>query len=94
MRRVRSSAQLPWLAVAAAVCVACSGESESQRPTVIAREQQTVNICNWVDEAGPNTYRDFEKRTGVHVDSEPLTSNRVLETQTYSRIQNWRPATR
>jgi putrescine transport system substrate-binding protein len=40
-----------------------------------------LNIYNWVDEIGPNTVRDFEKRTGIHVNYDALTGNRILETR-------------
>lgn len=44
-------------------------------------EPATLNIYNWVDEIGPNTVRDFEKRSGIRVNYDALTSNSVLETR-------------
>jgi putrescine transport system substrate-binding protein len=40
-----------------------------------------LNIYNWVDEIGPDTVHDFEKRTGIHVNYDVQTSNRILETR-------------
>ena len=72
-RRNRVAGRLIWLAVSASVFLACGRESEPA--------QRTLNIYNWVDEIGPGTYSEFEKRTGIHVNNEALTSNRVLETK-------------
>jgi putrescine transport system substrate-binding protein len=44
-------------------------------------EPATLSIYNWVDEIGPNTIRDFEKRHAIRVNYDALTSNRVLETR-------------